>query len=129
MIQFYETLWLRAGPAGHDAVLAGGATALVLLVGLAWVILRGSAKLPLALFFSINAALLCALSVVFAGHGVKALQEAGIFGTRPVPFFEFDWLGIHADAYSLSAQAVAIVAITVLYGRSWLAEKRRVTVS
>ncbi|WP_392892498.1 FTR1 family protein [Pseudomonas migulae] len=129
VILFYETLWLQAGPAGHNAVLAGGATALVLLVGLAWVILRGSAKLPLSLFFSINAGLLCALSVVFAGHGVKALQEAGIFGTRPVPFFDFDWLGIHADAYSLSAQAVAILAIIVLYGRSRLAEKRRVQVS
>jgi len=81
------------------------------------------------LFFSINAGLLCALSVVFAGHGVKALQEAGIFGTRPVPFFDFDWLGIHADAYSLGAQAVAIIAIFVLYGRSWVAEKRRVQVS
>ena len=125
VILFYETLWLQAGPAWHNAVLAGGATALVLLMGLAWVILRGSAKLPLALFFGINAALLCALSVVFAGHGVKALQEAGIFGTRPVAFFDFDWLGIHADAYSLSAQAVAILAIVVLYGRSRLAEKRR----
>ncbi|MEQ4256414.1 cytochrome c/FTR1 family iron permease [Pseudomonas syringae] len=125
VILFYETLWLQAGPAGHDAVLAGGATALVLLVGLAWVILRGSAKLPLSLFFGINAALLCALSVMFAGHGVKALQEAGIFGTRPVPFFEFDWLGIHADLYSLGAQAIALIAIAVLYGRSRLAEKRR----
>lgn len=125
VILFYETLWLQAGPAGHQAVLAGGATALVLLVGLAWVILRGSAKLPLSLFFSINAALLCALSVVFAGHGVKALQEAGVLGTRPVLFFEFDWLGIHADAYSLSAQAVALLAIVVLYGRSRIAEKRR----
>lgn len=129
VILFYETLWLQAGPAGHNAVLAGGATALVLLIVLAWVILRGSAKLPLSLFFSINAGLLCALSVVFAGHGVKALQEAGIFGTRPVAFFDFDWLGIHADAYSLSAQAVAIIAIIVLYGRSWMAEKRRVSVS
>ncbi|MCD5987725.1 FTR1 family protein [Pseudomonas phytophila] len=128
VILFYETLWLQAGPAGHNAVLAGGATALVLLIGLAWIILRGSAKLPLTLFFSINAALLCALSVVFAGHGVKALQEAGIFGTRPVPFFEFDWLGIHADAYSLSAQLIALLAIAVLYGRSWLAEKRRAQV-
>jgi len=126
VILFYETLWLQAGPAGHNAVLAGGATALVLLFGLAWVILRGSAKLPLALFFSINAGLLCALSVVFAGHGVKALQEAGIFGTRPVAFFDFEWLGIHADAYSLTAQAVAIAAIVVLYGRSRVAEKRRV---
>ncbi|WP_426119680.1 FTR1 family protein [Pseudomonas sp. DSP3-2-2] len=129
VILFYETLWLQAGPSGHNAVLAGGATALVLLVGLAWIILRGSAKLPLALFFGINAALLCALSVVFAGHGVKALQEAGIFGTRPVPFFEFDWLGIHADAYSLSAQLIALIAIAVLYGRSWLAEKRRTQVA
>ncbi len=129
VILFYETLWLQAGPAGHNAVLAGGATALVLLVGLAWVILRGSAKLPLALFFSINAALLCALSVVFAGHGVKALQEAGIFGTHPVAFFDFDWLGIHADAYSLAAQVVAILAIVVLYGRSWVVEKRRLQVS
>ena len=129
VILFYETLWLQAGPAGHNAVLAGGATALVLLMGLAWIILRGSAKLPLALFFSINAALLCALSVVFAGHGVKALQEAGIFGTRPVAFFDFDWLGIHADAYSLTAQAVAIVAIIVLYSRSKLAERRRVQAS
>jgi high-affinity iron transporter len=129
VILFYETLWLQAGPAGHNAVLAGGATALVLLVGLAWIILRGSAKLPLSLFFGINAALLCALSVVFAGHGVKALQEAGIFGTRPVPFFEFDWLGIHADAYSLAAQAIALLAIAVLYGRSWLAQRRRVAVS
>lgn len=129
VILFYETLWLQAGPAGHNAVLAGGASALVLLVGLAWVILRGSAKLPLALFFGINAGLLCALSVVFAGHGVKALQEAGIFGTRPVAFFDFDWLGIHADAYSLSAQAVAIVAIVLLYGRSRMLEKRRVVTS
>lgn len=129
VVLFYETLWLQAGPAGHNAVLAGGATALVLLIGLAWVILRGSAKLPLALFFGINAGLLCALSVVFAGHGVKALQEAGIFGTRPVPFFDFDWLGIHADAYSLGAQAVAILAIVVLYSRSRMAEKQRVQAS
>ncbi len=124
VILFYETLWLQAGPAGHQAVLAGGATALVLLVGLAWVILRGSARLPLALFFSINAALLCALSVVFAGHGVKALQEAGVFGTHPVAFFDFEWLGIHADLYSLSAQCVALLAVIVLYGRSWLASRR-----
>ncbi|MNG20915.1 hypothetical protein D3C84_1052170 [compost metagenome] len=104
-------------------VIAGAATALVLLVGLAWVILRGSAKLPLGTFFSANAILLCALSVVFAGHGVAALQEAGVLGTRPVPFFEFDWLGIHPDAYSLSAQGLALLAIAALYGRSWLRER------
>ncbi|MET1079314.1 MAG: cytochrome c/FTR1 family iron permease [Pseudomonas sp.] len=126
VILFYETLWLQAGPAAHGMVLAGAATALVLLVGLAWVILRGSRRVPLALFFQANAALLCVLSVVFAGHGIAALQEAGVLGTRPVAFFEFDWLGIHADAYGLAAQGAAMAAIVLLYGRSWRAERRRV---
>ncbi|MCY1348384.1 hypothetical protein D9M69_345310 [compost metagenome] len=106
-------------------MIAGAGVALVALLVLAWVILRGSAKLPLRQFFTINAALLCALSVVFAGHGVKALQEAGVFGTHPLPFIEFDWLGIHPDAYSLSAQAIALLAVILLYGRSWLAERKR----
>ncbi|VXC84682.1 Cystathionine gamma-synthase [Pseudomonas sp. 8Z] len=125
VILFYETLWLQAGPAGHSAVLAGAGTALVVLLGLAWVILRGSRKLPLATFFGANAILLCVLSVVFAGHGVAALQEAGVLGTRPVPFFDFDWLGIHADAWSLSAQGLALAGIALLYGRSRLSERRR----
>lgn len=125
VILFYETLWLQAGPAGHGAVLAGAAAALVLLIGLAWVILRGSRKLPLTTFFGINAVLLCVLSVVFAGHGVAALQEAGVLGTRPVAFFDFDWLGIHADAWSLSAQGLALAGIALLYGRSLLSERRR----
>ncbi|WP_252273611.1 cytochrome c/FTR1 family iron permease [Pseudomonas subflava] len=125
VILFYETLWLQAGPAGHGMVLAGAAAALVLLLGLAWVILKGSRKLPLAAFFSANAVLLCVLSVVFAGHGVAALQEAGLLGTRPVAFFEFDWLGIHPDAWSLSAQGLALIGIATLYGRSWLGERRR----
>ena len=125
VILFYETLWLQAGPVGHGAVLAGAAAALVLLLGLAWVILRGSRKLPLATFFGINAVLLCVLSVVFAGHGVVALQEAGMLGTRPVAFFEFDWLGIHADAWSLTAQGLALTGIALLYGRSLLGERRR----
>ncbi|MCY1397480.1 FTR1 family protein [compost metagenome] len=124
VILFYETLWLQAGPTGHGVVLAGAGAALALLVGLAWVILRGSRRLPLATFFSVNAVLLSVLSVVFAGQGVAALQEAGVLGLHPLRFFEFEWLGIHPDALSLGAQALALAAILVFYGRSWLGSRQ-----
>jgi high-affinity iron transporter len=123
VILFYETLWLQAGPPGHGMVLAGSGAALALLVGLAWVILKGSRKLPLATFFGANAVLLCVLSVVFAGHGVAALQEAGVLGLHPVTFFELDWLGVHPDALGLGAQALALTAIGLFYARSWLASR------
>lgn len=124
IILFYETLWLQAGPAGHGMVLGGSAAALVLLLGIAWVILRGSRRLPLATFFGINAVLLCSLSVVFAGHGVSALQEAGILKTHPVPFVDIDWLGVRADALSLGAQLLALLAVAAFYARSWLNARR-----
>ncbi len=124
IILFYETLWLQAGPAGHGMVLGGSAAALVLLLGIAWVILRGSRRLPLATFFGINAVLLCSLSVVFAGHGVSALQEAGILKTHPVHFVDIDWLGVRADALSLGAQLLALLAVAAFYARSWLNARR-----
>lgn len=124
IILFYETLWLQAGAAGHGMVLGGSAAALVLLLGIAWVILRGSRRLPLATFFGINAVLLCSLSVVFAGHGVSALQEAGILKTHPVPFVDIDWLGVRADALSLGAQLLALLAVAAFYARSWLNARR-----
>ena len=119
VILFYQTLWLQAGPAGHGMVLAGAAAALVLLVGLAWLILRSARRLPLGTFFAVNAVLMCVLSVVFAGQGVAALQEAGALATRPLAFFEFDWLGIYPDAWSLGAQALVLSAIVLLYIRGW----------
>ncbi|MFH7519362.1 cystathionine gamma-synthase, partial [Pseudomonas syringae pv. tagetis] len=61
--------------------------------------------------------------LAIAGHGLTALQDPGNYGTRPAPNYDNDWLRIHADLYSLGAQAIALTAIAVLYGRSVLAYK------
>ena len=119
VILFYETLWLQAGAAGQPWVIAGALVALVLLLGLAWGVLRGAARLPLGAFFSANALLMCALAVVFAGHGVAALKEAGRLPLAPVPFLELDWLGVHPDAYGLAAQGLVLALIALFYGRDW----------
>ncbi len=125
VILFYETLWLQAGPAGQPWVLLGALAALAGLLVLAWVILRGAARLPLSAFFSANALLMCLLAVVFAGHGVAALQEAGRLPLAPLPFIEFSWLGLYPDRYSLGAQALVLLAVLLFYGRDWWQGRQR----
>ena len=119
VILFYETLWAQAGDARHEAVLAGIVTGVVLLTALAWVILKYSVRLPIGLFFSATSWLLVVMAVVFVGHGVAALQEAGWFVATPVSFISVPLLGIHPNAQGLLAQgaALALTAALVLAGR------------
>lgn len=77
VILFYQALWAQAGEGRRGAVLAGIGVAALLLALLAWVILKYSARLPIGPFFKVTSALLLVMAIVFAAHGVGALQEAG----------------------------------------------------
>jgi high-affinity iron transporter len=112
IILFYETLWAQAGEGRRDAVLAGIGVAALLLALLAWVILKYSVRLPLGLFFTATSGLLVLMAVVFVGHGVAALQEAGLLASTPASFVDLPLLGIHSNVQGLAAQGL-IVALTV----------------
>lgn len=109
VILFYETLWAQAGEPRHDAIVAGIGAGAICLALLAWAILRYSVRLPLGLFFSATSWLLVALAVVFVGHGIAALQEAGWLVSTPVPFLAVPLLGVHANLQGLVAQGATVV--------------------
>ena len=77
-VLFYEALWLQTAPGARHALMGGLAAAAVALVLLSWLIVRGSLRLPLGIFFGATSIVLAALAVVLAGKGIKALQEAAI---------------------------------------------------
>ena len=52
-------------------------TGVALLAAIAWAMLRYSRKLPITEFFKYSAILIAILTVVLAGKGIGALQEAG----------------------------------------------------
>lgn len=118
-VLFYEALWMQAGDTGHNALIAGIATAAILLLASAWLMFHLSVRLPLQLFFRMNAAILVVLAVVFAGKGVAALQEAGKLPANPINFPEIDLLGIHPSAEGVGLQLV-MVTLTL----AWLAYNR-----
>lgn len=119
-VLFYQALWLQSRPDAGGPLISGIVVAAGTLVLLAWIILRSSLRLPLRLFFNVNAAIMLALAVAFTGHGINALQEAGHVPVDPVTFPQIGLLGIYPNLEVLFTQALLLLLIAVIL----LAEKR-----
>ncbi len=113
-ILFYQVLWLQSAGQERSAMLAGIAAAAALLLLAAWLLWRFSARLPLRLFFNINALLLFLLALVFAGKGVAALQEAGLLPATLLRLPRIDWLGLYPTSQGLLLQGGIL-----LFGLWW----------
>jgi high-affinity iron transporter len=109
-VLFFQALAAQAGPDGRGSLLAGIAAGAAVLGLLALVVFRFGQRLPMRRFFAASSLLLYGLSVVLAGHGVAALQEAGWIPATPVSLFRFEWLGIYPTVQGLALQAVLLVA-------------------
>nr|WP_243041384.1 FTR1 family protein [Dyella sedimenti] len=106
-ILFYTALWSEDQGLWMLAGLVVGALVLVLV---AWLLLRTSRRLPLGLFFSLSSVVIAVLAIVLTGKGVAALQEAGWTGVTIAPVPSIDLLGIYPTWQSLLAQlAVALM--------------------
>ena len=107
-ILFMTALWSQGGGA---AMLAGVATAVVILAAIAWLMLNFSKRLPIGQFFAYSAGLMALLSVVLAGKGVAALQEAGLIDLHPLHTPRVELLGLYPTVEGLLAQALTIMAL------------------
>lgn len=118
-VLFYQALWQEAEGA-RGSVLAGAALGGAALAVLAWLIFRFGLRLPIGPFFAASSALLALLAVMFAGHGVAALQEAGWLSLDPLNFVEVPVLGVYANAQALWLQGclLAVIAVGFVWGRA-----------
>jgi high-affinity iron transporter len=120
IVLFYETLWAQAGNAGRGAVLGGMAAAAFALGAIAFAIFKYSVRLPLGPFFGATSALLALLAVVFTGHGIAALQEAGVLGVTRLAFDAVTLLGIYPSAEGVGAQLLVLGVVALGY---WAARR------
>ena len=108
-ILFYAALWTQGN---GGALLAGAGSAVLLLGIIAWAMLRYSSQLPIAKFFTYSAWLMAVLTVVLAGKGVAALQEAGIINIAPLAGApRLSMLGLFPTWQSILCQLLMVVAI------------------
>jgi high-affinity iron transporter len=110
-ILFFAALWSQGNGA---AMLAGTIAAVLVLAGVAWAMLRYSRQLPIASFFRYSSWLMAALTVVLAGKGVAALQEAGWIDIAPVSFVpRLSIIGLFPTLETIAAQILVLVALVL----------------
>jgi high-affinity iron transporter len=115
--EVFETILFYAAlstPENGTTVIAGAAVGILLLAAIAWAMLRYSRTLPIGEFFKYSAILIAVLTVVLAGKGIGALQEAGVIPITPlagVP--RVTALGLFSTVESIAAQALALAAILI----------------
>ncbi|MES2034704.1 MAG: FTR1 family protein [Pseudomonadota bacterium] len=123
-ILFMTALWTQGGA---TAVLAGVASAIVVLSVIGWAMLRFSRRLPIGKFFEYSAGLMAVLAVVLAGKGVAALQEAGFLDLHPLPLPRVELLGFFPTIEGVSAQALTVAILVA--GFWWTKRSRAVPVA
>jgi high-affinity iron transporter len=116
-ILFYQALLADAGE-HTDMLWYGFGVSSVCLVALFILIRFGSLRIPLRPFFIGTGVLMYVMAVVFAGGGVKELQEADAVSVTPVSFIgSIDLLGVYPTLETLAPQAalIALAAATYFY--------------
>lgn len=121
-VLFYSAL---AADGNNGALIAGFFTAALLLVVIAWVLLRTSARMPLATFFSFSSILVMILAVILIGKGVSALQEAGWISVNLIGIPRVEWLGLYPTLETFAAQVVIALIIAGGFGFSWLSVRNK----
>ncbi len=114
-VLFYQALWQQVDAGARGSVVIGFLCGAATLAVLAWAILRYSIRLPLGPFFTICSVLMAGLAVVFTGHGVKALQEAGVIAAVPFTNFNLPALGIYATVESMLAQLFMLLSVIAAF--------------
>lgn len=131
-VLFYQALLFDADDA---AVLTGFLAGMVIILAVAFAILRLSKRLPLKPFFTVTGLLLMVLAFNFTGSGIRELQEAGVVGATwlawmPENLLLMEVLGIYPTLETSLAQLCLVAAIVATFGYSrWRGRPRSVTQS
>ena len=110
-ILFYAALWSQGN---GGTILAGAVSACVTLAVIAWAMLRYSRRLPIGKFFTYSSWLMAVLTVVLAGKGIAALQEAGIVSIAPLRWVpRISLVGLFPTMQTVAAQVLMIATLAV----------------
>jgi high-affinity iron transporter len=97
-------------------MLLGIVGALVLVIGLSWLALKLSRRLPLRSLFTASSLMMLALATILMGKGLHSVQETGILRVTSAPAnLRWELLGVYPTLETLLGQIVVALAVIFLW--------------
>ncbi|MBI2850001.1 MAG: FTR1 family iron permease [Chloroflexi bacterium] len=110
-VLFYQALLSGSQGSQIGSIGLGFVAGAIVLVAIFIAIKWGSVKIPLKPFFIGTGILLYYMAFVFAGKGIRELQEGGMVGTTIVPnLSSVGFLGFYPTWQSIALQAALLLA-------------------
>lgn len=113
-VLFLSALDIESGGKQSNAILGGVVLAFVLVVILAVLALRFSAKLPIPKLFRISSIVMGLLAVVLTGKGIHSFQEIGYLPVHGIPFIRVELLGVFPTLETTIGQGLMLLLLVVL---------------
>lgn len=124
-VLFLSALSIEEGQGSKYAIAGGALAAIVIVLILAAILLRYSAKLPLKNIFKYSSFVMGVLSFVLVGKGIHAIQETGMLSVTAVPFnLNIGLIGFYPTLQTIIAQTVILILLIILWNYpNWKARR------
>lgn len=116
-VLFLSAINVESAGKQEKAILLGVLIAFVIVISLAYVILKFSARLPIPKLFKISSVVMGILAVILAGKGIHSLQETGFLPIHGLTFLpHIELLGLFPTLETLSGQVIVSLAVLYMMG-------------
>ncbi len=111
---FLSAVELQIDQSSKSGIYLGAIFSLILVLLLAWLVLKFAVKLPIMKLFKYSAVTIVILSIVLAGKGIHAFQESGYASITQIPIeLNFPTIGFYPTFETTIAQ-LSVLTITIV---------------
>jgi high-affinity iron transporter len=114
-VLFLSAINIESGGKQEGAIVLGVIIAFLMVIAMAWLLLKFSAKLPIPKLFKISSIVMGALAVILAGKGIHSFQETGhssIHGLTFMPHLDIlELFGVFPTLETILTQLVILCIV------------------
>jgi len=117
-ILFLSSMQLQVGEDSQNGVWMGAVSSILVVILLAFLLLRFSVHIPIRKLFQYSALMIMIFAIVLAGQAVHAFQEAGYASVTNIPLnFHSAVLGIFPTVETYVAQTAVAIIFSFMWWR------------